>query len=79
MRLKKIVIPVFVVFLVCTLSCETTAVDSHEKYNIIADTIRVSSLGKQTAIVKDYVPRYSNIAHRGTTYWAPEETESSWR
>jgi len=31
------------------------------------------------AVVRDFVPLHANIAHRGTTYWAPEETEASWR
>ena len=31
------------------------------------------------ATVNDYVPRYAVMAHRGSTYWAPEETESAWR
>ncbi|MBQ9463343.1 MAG: glycerophosphodiester phosphodiesterase [Bacteroidales bacterium] len=26
-----------------------------------------------------YVPHYAVMAHRGSTYWAPEETESAWR
>ena len=29
--------------------------------------------------VKAYVPPYAVMAHRGSTYWAPEETESAWR
>lgn len=29
--------------------------------------------------VRDYVPKYAVMAHRGSTYWAPEETESAWR
>ncbi|MBR5700104.1 MAG: glycerophosphodiester phosphodiesterase, partial [Bacteroidales bacterium] len=29
--------------------------------------------------VKGYVPAYAVMAHRGSTYWAPEETESAWR
>lgn len=37
------------------------------------------SLPKQMALVRDYVPRQAVMAHRGSTYWAPEETESAWR
>ena len=33
----------------------------------------------QTVDVNSYVPRYAVMAHRGSTYWAPEETESAWR
>ena len=29
--------------------------------------------------VNSYVPAYAVMAHRGSTYWAPEETESAWR
>ena len=29
--------------------------------------------------VNKYVPEYAVMAHRGSTYWAPEETESAWR
>ena len=33
----------------------------------------------QPVDVNSYVPRYAVMAHRGSTYWAPEETESAWR
>ena len=33
----------------------------------------------ETADVNSYVPQYAVMAHRGSTYWAPEETESAWR
>jgi len=29
--------------------------------------------------VNENVPPYAVMAHRGSTYWAPEETESAWR
>lgn len=29
--------------------------------------------------VNDAVPAHAVMAHRGSTYWAPEETESAWR
>ncbi len=29
--------------------------------------------------VNQNVPQYAVMAHRGSTYWAPEETESAWR
>lgn len=29
--------------------------------------------------INSYVPQYAVMAHRGSTYWAPEETESAWR
>ena len=39
----------------------------------------VKVLSPEMAAVRDYVPRYAVMAHRGSTYWAPEETESAWR
>ncbi|MCR5325939.1 MAG: glycerophosphodiester phosphodiesterase [Bacteroidales bacterium] len=39
----------------------------------------VPVLNDSMAEVRDYVPRYAVMAHRGSTYWAPEETESAWR
>ena len=39
----------------------------------------VQSISEEMAAVRDYVPLYAVIAHRGSTYWTPEETESAWR
>lgn len=41
--------------------------------------IDVQELSPELAKVRDYVPLYAVIAHRGSTFWAPEETEASWR
>ena len=41
--------------------------------------VDVQTLSEEMATVRDYVPLYAVIAHRGSTYWAPEETESAWR
>ena len=41
--------------------------------------VSVNTISEQLAVVRDYVPLYAVIAHRGSTYWAPEETESAWR
>ncbi len=38
-----------------------------------------SSADKLYEQVKGNVPQYAVMAHRGSTYWAPEETESAWR
>lgn len=48
-------------------------------YNAQAKKIDVQVLNDQLAKVRDYVPLYCVIAHRGSTYWTPEETEASWR
>ena len=41
--------------------------------------VDVQTISEEMAAVRDYVPLYAVIAHRGSTYWAPEETESAWR
>ena len=47
--------------------------------NTDAKRIDVQQLSPEMQKVRDYVPLYACIAHRGTTYWAPEETEAAWR
>lgn len=39
----------------------------------------VARMSDEMAAVRDLVPLYAVVAHRGTTYWAPEETEAAWR
>ena len=39
----------------------------------------VQVLDAEMAKVRDYVPARAVMAHRGSTYWTPEETESAWR
>lgn len=48
-------------------------------YNTQAKKVDVQVLNSELAKVRDYVPLYAVIAHRGSTYWTPEETEASWR
>lgn len=48
-------------------------------FNTQAHKIEVQQISSEMAKVRDYVPLYSVIAHRGSTFWAPEETEASWR
>ena len=42
-----------------------------------SDEADVQTISEEMAVVRDYVPLYAVIAHRGSTYWAPEETESA--
>lgn len=44
-----------------------------------AKRVEVQQISDEMAKVRDYVPLYAVIAHRGSTFWAPEETESAWR
>ena len=39
----------------------------------------VQVLDAEMAKVRDCVPALAVMAHRGSTYWTPEETESAWR
>ena len=43
--------------------------------------LAASCSGKDVPLIKvnNNVPAYAVMAHRGSTYWAPEETESAWR
>ena len=41
--------------------------------------VGVQTISNEMAAIRDYVPLYAVMAHRGSTYWAPEETESAWR
>lgn len=39
----------------------------------------VAHITESMAQVRDYVPLFAVVAHRGSTYWTPEETEAAWR
>lgn len=43
------------------------------------EDVRLCELPAESKAVLDYLPRNIVIAHRGTTYWAPEETEAAMR
>ena len=68
---------------VCMLSIAALASCSDDQqfvdYNQQAKEVKVQVLSPELAKVRDYVPLYAVIAHRGSTYWTPEETEASWR
>lgn len=64
----------FTVWLLAIVFGGCACSDDHD-----TETVSVQTLSRQLAAVRDYVPLYAVIAHRGSTYWAPEETESAWR
>lgn len=70
---------IFAFSLILAAACAQKPEDTNAEYGRIADTVSIRCLSGEMAQVRDYVPLHANIAHRGTTYWAPEETESSWR
>ncbi len=41
--------------------------------------ITVNKVSTELEAVRDFVPINTVIAHRGSTYWAPEETEAAFR
>ncbi|MCB9022984.1 MAG: glycerophosphodiester phosphodiesterase [Lentimicrobiaceae bacterium] len=57
-------------------SCETdNFADDTQDYK----NVKVSELTPAMQTVRDYVPVNSVIAHRGSTFWVPEETEAAFR
>lgn len=44
-----------------------------------AYTVHVDKLTPEMQKVRDYVPKFATVAHRGSTFWTPEETESAYR
>lgn len=62
--------------LVAFTSCED---QDFTDVNNDATRVEVNTISAEMAKVRDYVPDYAVMAHRGSTFWAPEETESAWR
>lgn len=58
-----------------------TGCEHQDFININEDATRVSvnQISPEMAAVRDYVPPFAVMAHRGSTFWAPEETEAAWR
>lgn len=48
-------------------------------WSVPENEIVLKPLPQESCEVLDYLPRNIVIAHRGTTYWAPEETEAAMR
>lgn len=46
---------------------------------VIGKDVVIKTLPRESVEVLDYLPRNIVIAHRGTTFWAPEETEIAMR
>jgi glycerophosphoryl diester phosphodiesterase len=49
------------------------------KHYALAALAVLSACAPQAIDLNSYVPSHAVMAHRGSTYWAPEETESAWR
>ena len=64
------------------LAAIVSSCDDNQQFtdvNADAKRVQVNVISPEMAKVRDYVPLYATVAHRGTTFWAPEETEASWR
>lgn len=57
-------------------SCEDQDISD---VNEEAENVEVAQLSDEMIKVRDYVPEFAVMAHRGTTFWAPEETEAAFR
>lgn len=44
-----------------------------------AASIETKHISPEMARVRDYVPDMAVVAHRGSVFWVPEETEAAWR
>ena len=62
----------------CTtlISCESQDVTNTDRD---AARYELGMISEEMAKVRDYVPDMAVIAHRGSVYWVPEETEAAWR
>lgn len=47
--------------------------------NELANEVTVKTLSPDMEKVRDYVPQFAVLAHRGSTFWVPEETEAAFR
>lgn len=58
------------------ISCENQAMTD---INNDAEKVNIHQISPEMAKVRDYVPKYAVMAHRGSTFWVPEETEAAYR
>jgi glycerophosphoryl diester phosphodiesterase len=69
---RSILIACILTGMVINSSCNKN--DAPDDHNLV-----VSELSPALRLVRDYVPANTVIAHRGSTYWVPEETEAAYR
>ena len=58
------------------MSCED---QKFNNINVDVDKVELDHLTPEMVKVRDYVPEYAVVAHRGSTFWTPEETEAAYR
>ncbi|MDV7185826.1 glycerophosphodiester phosphodiesterase family protein [Lutibacter sp. TH_r2] len=77
MSLNKALVGALAVLCLGFVACEDDTKDYNE-YNYYED-IELGELSAEAKQVRDYVMDDAIIAHRGSTFWAPEETEAAFR
>lgn len=77
LNLNKILAGTFMLFSLGFVGCENDTTD-YNQYNYYQE-IELNELSAEAKVVRDYVMSDAVIAHRGTTFWAPEETEAAFR
>lgn len=68
----------------CSMGALFALLTSCQKQEVLNDNndvgkVNVKELSSEMIKVRDYVPANAVLAHRGTTFWAPEETEAAFR
>lgn len=79
-RLSTLIMLAFTLFVFA--ACSNDDDDSPEAppaQGTPVDGVEIKEISDAMVKVKNYVPLHTVIAHRGTTYWAPESTESAYR
>lgn len=67
---------VFFTLMLSLSSCEDKETNSVRED---AYVVHIETLSPEMQKVRDYVPKFAVVAHRGSTFWTPEETEASYR
>jgi len=77
MSFRKALMGALAVFCLGFIGCDEDTVD-YNQYNYYKE-IELKELSAEAKVVRDYVKADAIIAHRGSTFWAPEETEAAFR
>ena len=77
MNFKKALAGTLVLLCLGFIGCENDTPD-YNQYNYYQE-IALKELSAEAKTVRDYVMSDAIIAHRGSTFWAPEETEAAFR
>ncbi len=76
-KLKNLCLGLIAFCTIGLVSCDVNTPDYNE-FNLYK-TYPIKELSAEAKIVRDYVKKDIIIAHRGSTFWTPEETEAAFR